>query len=1570
MVLESVNDTLLAKQYFPSFVVDFTPPVLITDEYVGPEIVYVIENTKEVHGKDCEYPIPASPDSCANYKWTNTNGVYATGDGFRIDYEITDKNQYVVNGQLKIRIYAFINNDPLSYMTYIEAAESFQDLNVVLPEISQLDSNGQEVIVQPMTEIDNWRYIVENNPYSKIIESANSVSNSISTLFENNVSASVLTAFAANTSSNVVTANTSSSTFFTTANPLYWANAAQYGILHDVTIDISNGHASLFVPSSDVVSLLSIQASYYFGENNKYEAIRTHLVPVANPIGIGLLDPSQVTPVGGDTSYETGVFVSWMQKGPLELGKPALLSPIEDNVVVNFTAGSVNQLRYFGPTPTVSKTSNGRAGGVWMSPHPVINKTCNCDAILAAHASQILGQLSKGDDETGRSSVIPGQLNTTTTTTSLYKYERVPGEESAGSPDAPCCGEFSCDPTSLCYRCWGACYETYISASYLGYTSSARRIFEWMPVASVPGGTASELKNPLWIYVNVTSSNILTPMYADGNSKFSFKVELNDPLNALWIEQAPALDGHNRDRLMGYNQGPDSTPCSIGYGFLSKQTTDSGYVHYVPLSVPGIKIIPSQNLWMIDLTNFELSDLNINIGEDIDAFVRISTSYCDPSILEPVSATNPDLGTTHCMTGLGEVQHPVIQSEDDKGNPNWLEFPPEVMIKEPLSIYLRVESYYEQINKNGTTSYDIVADVKWKGNPITGKFIQNQGLANETIIDYPFPTVNFEAGSVGEGLPLDGRGSSRHAGQDDLGRGVSVKNSSDISLGSYSAVVSLSRTDIYYGNGSLGTSGTIPPFIYDVFYGYNYYVFSQIESHTHTYQVDEFGNGASSLAQEDSGKLSHSHVVRYYTILPATDSWPPDPGNPSPPDPVYHTHGSSHTHSCEVDSNGNGVTNSTIILAGVAYPDHIHTISDYVANATGVIGTIHSHALRSVAIVQMNPLINSFVDLIINGIVVYDPTSCLPYAGSFSVPPYYPLTFPQGNRMMFQSLIIQGSVFRNKTLDVELLVSNVLSSMTVSETSKQNHIDLKASYSPYSLEISPNHWIDMPASPIPDGTRVVFSMSCYNPHPQSIYQPLVVISDAFRDYMLVKVKATVYAEDITTTESKSFLVRSNLNWFPVVDGLVGEPTNDDIYISEVLPQIGTMGASQIHDAVKLASQRLIQYKTDYPQWASAKKAIFLLTDGDENTSQYSLDQAINNVNFIDGNCEVPVIPIRLGYSYSTDEIIMEKYAEETCSKSFNFINATNTDITNVITNIISRDVLGNNNGIYTNTIDLGSDNLASVISIENLLLPIGSKVLFRYRFSADNISWSIWSEWFDSSIVKEFSLDLTYKARYIQYQVHLYGNSNFESPELYAGITLDYFKKETFTTFFQPIDLDINTDEYLASIHISHKATVPATSIINYGYSQSDTTDIADYSSVTRPLIVPERHTILLSRYNEMLITQNYISYFAINGSWVDGALIQIYKISNGLSQLVDASKYTVNSKKGLVTFSNLQNKADTFVICITLDPAFRITCNVVNYGPNPVVVDHIGILYNTTKRIPVDKNGNIINTPISKRIL
>ena len=174
----------------------------------------------------------------------------------------------------------------------------------------------------------------------------------------------------------------------------------------------------------------------------------------------------------------------------------------------------------------------------------------------------------------------------------------------------------------------------------------------------------------------------------------------------------------------------------------------------------------------------------------------------------------------------------------------------------------------------------------------------------------------------------------------------------------------------------------------------------------------------------------------------------------------------SHTHSCTVDSDGNGTTTTTIVLSG-SVSSHTHTITDYVALSSGT--PAHTHNLRCVGIVKLNPVANPTVNIAINGYVVYDPTNALPYTGgTYTGTSPYPTTFTEGNRMMFATLYVNSPIL-NRELVLTMETANNYTTLDVTETDRGISVLVNASFSQYSVEISPGEWIVIPAQVVPDG---------------------------------------------------------------------------------------------------------------------------------------------------------------------------------------------------------------------------------------------------------------------------------------------------------------------------------------------------------------------------------------------------------------------------------------------------------------------------------------------------------------------
>jgi hypothetical protein len=372
------------------------------------------------------------------------------------------------------------------------------------------------------------------------------------------------------------------------------------------------------------------------------------------------------------------------------------------------------------------------------------------------------------------------------------------------------------------------------------------------------------------------------------------------------------------------------------------------------------------------------------------------------------------------------------------------------------------------------------------------------------------------------------------------------------------------------------------------------------------------------------------------------------------------------------------------------------------------------------------------------------------------------------------------------------------------------------------------------------------------------------------------------------------------------------------------------------------------------------------SNGDENTSETSIRQAIDSVHFIDGEDEVPVIPIQLGQVHSSDSVLLEKYATET-GGSVQYLNdSTSTEISNVVNAVITESGIQVNTTLVSGSIIFADENLPETTTLDGSVVPAGSSVQYRIRTSQDNIHFSDWTDFMDHSIVYEFDQEISSLQKYLEYEILIEGSSSFDTPIINGGLSVDYFSPRDFIIFFQPIALNLDNDEYVSSIHVTHEADIPITSTVEYLMTQSDSLEVDDYI-----VIQPDQHTIIPTRFNELMSTNDQKTYTSVNGRWHKGAIIEVWRISENTpnGELVPETGYSANSTDGQVLFLSAQDINDVIFINVYFGSSIRLAARVLNYSEEAAIIHHIGVQYNVMKRIPRSSDGTIISAPISRRL-
>ena len=604
--------------------------------------------------------------------------------------------------------------------------------------------------------------------------------------------------------------------------------------------------------------------------------------------------------------------------------------------------------------------------------------------------------------------------------------------------------------------------------------------------------------------------------------------------------------------------------------------------------------------------------------------------------------------------------------------------------------------------------------------------------------------------------------------------------------------------------------------------------------------------------------------------------------------------------------------------------------------------------------------------------VMADDLSILGYDEGNSAFSIYVLSAPHVSKSSEQYKIYGANVTasNNDTIFQE----GIFTANTPYDTNAGFDIAVQASWDSYQY-MNTTTWeiTTVPERPVADGCRITLEISGTQPPVVQNNGSTVFVVDpsVVKAYVYLKCNLTFtdIVDNVTVQSVFYFKVSSILQWIPGTFSLTDRFTKDEISITNALSQINWLGASQLYDGIYLAANRLIQAQSDSNVYSNYLKTILVVTDGDENNSQKSLEQAINNVNLINGNKIVQLDPVLLGLSTITDETILLKCSLETGGNNVvKMNNLSNSNILNLMNQMIINPNNSYNKGFYLNTSSL-LQSIPTSVSIGDTSIGPNQIMLYDVNLNQNGNIRSI-TQGQNVSIPSIYQESIDNLTSNIGINVSLYGDEYFGSPVLLQAPLINYLNPEITIVNFNPISLSITNNQYLSSILITHEADIPNTSILQYGISQVLSNDPNDYN-IDGKYINADTHQIMLTRYNEPLITLNNKKYIALNGRWSSICKVEIYRLNNTISngQLVNSSLYALNSTIGSVTFTTVQPNTDRFLICIYFQPLFRIIQKTINYGSTPAIIHYVGTIYNVMKRIPTDINGNIINNDIGSTL-
>jgi hypothetical protein len=187
----------------------------------------------------------------------------------------------------------------------------------------------------------------------------------------------------------------------------------------------------------------------------------------------------------------------------------------------------------------------------------------------------------------------------------------------------------------------------------------------------------------------------------------------------------------------------------------------------------------------------------------------------------------------------------------------------------------------------------------------------------------------------------------------------------------------------------------------------------------------------------------------------------------------------------------------------------------------------------------------------------------------------------------------------------------------------------------------------------------------------------------------------------------------------------------------------------------------------------------------------------------------------------------------------------------------------------------------------------------------------------------------------------------------------------------RPVPIDASADDYVGEVVMTHIEEAPAGAKVTYGLAHHDTPDKADYSWVTRPWFVDNKREMVLTRFNEPTITDNYRAFTAINGPWPVVASVDVYLIRLGSEEgvLLSSDDYSLNNKTGTVSLVTPAKEGDRIIVDIKPDNVIRLAIKVFNPSSTPVEIGQVTVMYNKTKRVRRSSEGTIVRHPIGDEI-
>ncbi len=454
---------------------------------------------------------------------------------------------------------------------------------------------------------------------------------------------------------------------------------------------------------------------------------------------------------------------------------------------------------------------------------------------------------------------------------------------------------------------------------------------------------------------------------------------------------------------------------------------------------------------------------------------------------------------------------------------------------------------------------------------------------------------------------------------------------------------------------------------------------------------------------------------------------------------------------------------------------------------------------------------------------------------------------------------------------------------------------------------------------------------------------------------------------------------SDISWLPQITALI--ESNEGTYneardyldrISRELP----FGGSPIMDAIARSAE-IMEFDV-----TGVRKAVYVMTDGQENCSHYSTKDALKSINNTGGIGKTPIISsqfrvvpdalyidqgIRQG---STD---LEFLARETNASTLYV--ASDEDVGESIKSLLkARGFVGA--GVFTFEFDLGDEYLIQSV-VANFDIPDAeTTATWRYSIGNNDRRFSLLT---DKLAANEVITISEIHGRYFKFVAEFSATLDANEydpdvivPPMLTSVEITYHKKREAYIYLNPHE----STEDPQQVVVSFDMTRPPGSEVLIGMYDHITGTWEDYSSPASPavennsrIVVPLRRSLDASTLTlEKLTSIDNFVFETTYGKWSNDAVVKVLRDGE---EEVPESEYSTIPHKGRVVFA--YRTEDNYVISIENKKTLSVAAKVVNrVNGKPIQITGAGYMYSTVqpqrfsaKDTTVPEASNLLITPL-----